>query len=317
MAQRILEPGQIETLTQRSIPRVRLPDRAHLFSRRAARLRELAGASPIGDYLHVLARVADAQQAALARFDPPLPSADQVAQAREHGMPPLHATGWPRDPRWLDVVRDIAAAASAASDLPPALESLCAKLRGADDAWLDMQAGALLAGRDPTVDPAAAPFVAAALQVHWTALTAAFSADAVAALDVPGLCPLCGTWPVAGIVAAQAPYQGYRYLQCALCATEWHMVRVHCSHCGATGKDIAYRYLEKEGVSTGENGLTAVRAETCEQCHGYRKIVYQENDPHVEPLADDVASVTLDLMLGGAGYHRINANPLLWQPAGA
>src|SRR5215470_1441935 len=156
MAQRILERGQIETLTQRSIPRVRLPDRAQLFARRAARLRELAGASPIGDYLCVLARVADAQQAALARFDPPLPSADQVAQAREHGMPPLHATGRPRDARWRDVVRAIAAAAAAAADLPPALQNLCANLRAAEDAWLDMQAEALLAGRDPTVDPAAA-----------------------------------------------------------------------------------------------------------------------------------------------------------------
>ena len=29
---------------------------------------------------------------------------------------------------------------------------------------------------------------------------------------------------------------------------------------------------------------------------------------------DDVASVTLDLLLGESGYHRRNANPLLWQP---
>src|SRR5262249_33664027 len=99
MVQRILEPGQIETLTQRSIPRVRLPDRALLFARRAQRLRELADGSPIGDYLRVLARIADAQHDALARFDPALPTAAQIALAREHRMPPLHATAWPRDPR--------------------------------------------------------------------------------------------------------------------------------------------------------------------------------------------------------------------------
>jgi FdhE protein len=57
-----------------------------------------------------------------------------------------------------------------------------------------------------------------------------------------------------------------------------------------------------------------VRAETCEECHGYRKILYQEKDPAVEPVADDLASVNLDLLLGQSGYHRASGNPLLWQP---
>jgi len=47
MAQRILEPGEIETLAQRSIPRFRLPARATLFARRAARLRHLSASSGI------------------------------------------------------------------------------------------------------------------------------------------------------------------------------------------------------------------------------------------------------------------------------
>lgn len=313
MAQRILDPTQIETLTQRSIPRVRLPDRSRVFARRAARLRELAETSPIGDYLHVLARVADAQQLALANFAPAFPDAAAIARAREHGMPPLHAPGWQRDRRWCELVRALAGAAAAAPDLPDALASVCARLSSADAAWLDAEADAFLAGRDSVVDAATAPFIAAALQVHWTALTGAFVADEVASLDVAGVCVLCGTLPVASIVAAPAPYHGYRYLHCSLCATEWHLVRVQCSHCGANGKDVTYRYLEQEGVSSGETGLTAVRAETCEQCRGYRKIVYQEKDAGVEPLADDVASITLDLLLAESGYHRINANPLLWQ----
>ena len=40
--QRILEPGQIEAFAQRAIPRLRLPDRAHVFSMRAERLRKLS-----------------------------------------------------------------------------------------------------------------------------------------------------------------------------------------------------------------------------------------------------------------------------------
>jgi FdhE protein len=60
----------------------------------------------------------------------------------------------------------------------------------------------------------------------------------------------------------------------------------------------------------------AVRAETCEQCRCYRKILYQEKDSQVEPVADDLASLNLDLLLGQSGYHRASGNPLLWQPSG-
>jgi FdhE protein len=313
MAQRILERGEIETLLQRSIPRVRLPERSQLFSRRAARLRELAADSALGPYLHMLAAIADAQQAALATFHTTLPTPGQIALAREHKMPPLHATSWPRDPAWRELPRTIAAAAAGAPGAPAALAALAARIREATPEWVEAQADAVLAARNAHVDTAAAPFVVAALQVHWSALTAAFVADDIGAIDVHGVCPSCGSLPVASIVAAQAPYQGYRYMHCALCATEWHMVRVHCSHCGANGKDIAFRYLEKEGVQSGEQGLAALRAETCEQCRSYRKIVYQEKDPQVEPLADDVASIALDLLLAEDGYHRVSPNPLLWQ----
>jgi len=96
------------------------------------------------------------------------------------------------------------------------------------------------------------------------------------------------------------------------------MVRVQCSRCGASGKSIAFQSAmiganqENDGSAT----ETAVRAETCEQCRCYRKILYQEKDPQVEPVADDLASVNLDLLLGQGGYHRASGNPLLWQPDG-
>ena len=68
------------------------------------------------------------------------------------------------------------------------------------------------------------------------------------------------------------------------------------------------------GKTSNEEGAAAVRAETCEQCRAYRKILYQEKDTGVEPVADDVASVALDLLLGEEGYHRASGNPLLWLP---
>jgi FdhE protein len=115
---------------------------------------------------------------------------------------------------------------------------------------------------------------------------------------------VCGTLPVASVVHADKQYQGYRYLHCALCATEWHLVRVKCSHCLST-EGIAYQAIE--------GGSEAVRAETCENCHTYRKILYQEKDMGVEPVADDLGSLALDLLMSAEGYHRASGNPLLWQ----
>jgi FdhE protein len=88
-------------------------------------------------------------------------------------------------------------------------------------------------------------------------------------------------------------------------------VRIHCTGCGAAGKDIGYQTLQREDAS--DDGTSATRAETCENCRGYRKIVYRENDPAVEPVADDLASLALDVLLSEHGYHRLSANPLLWQ----
>jgi len=316
MAQRILEPGQIETLAQASIPRVRLPDRKLVFTRRAARLRKLAAGSALGDYLQFLAALADSQHAALAPLSMPMPSAAHLESSGEHGMPPIHAATWPRAPQWRETLEFLCAALAAQTGFPAGVSDSIATIRRASSAWLEIQAASILETRNDAVDLSVAPLVMAALQVHWVALAAQFVAGGVKALDVPGVCPLCGSLPVASMVCAQPPYQGYRYLHCALCATEWHMVRVLCSQCGASGKNIAYHSLEANAAdkSSIEEGGVAVRAETCEQCHAYRKILYQEKDTGVEPVADDVASVALDLLLAEEGYHRASGNPLLWLP---
>jgi FdhE protein len=258
--QRILEPGRIEAFAQRGIQRLRLPDRAHLFSRRAERLRQLAGDNAIGraigDYLQLMACMVDAQHAALGTFEVKTPTTGQLSHARAHGMPPVHASAWSREKHW------------------PA-----------------------------PVDVASAPLLMAALQVYWVDIASRLGAGDVAALDVAIVCPVCGTPPVASIVRADAGSQGYRYLHCALCATEWHMVRVTCSHCQGT-KGIDYRSIE--------GGSEAIRAECCDSCRTYRKILYQEKDSAVEPVADDLASLALDLLVSECGFHRASGNPLLW-----
>jgi FdhE protein len=82
------------------------------------------------------------------------------------------------------------------------------------------------------------------------------------------------------------------------------MVRITCSHC-LTNEGITYNSIE--------GGSEAVRAETCGKCQTYRKILYQEKDTDVEPVADDLASLALDLLMSEEGFHRGSGNPLLWQ----
>jgi FdhE protein len=309
---RILEPGQIEAFAEGAIPRLRLPDRTRLFAARAQRLRELgASGAPgqaIGDYLRLMAAVAEAQQVALRTFEAPLPTAAQIAQSHTHGMPLIHASGWPRAREWRDLVAQLCGSVAAAREVPPGAREACERLRALPPQQLEAQADALLAARADAIEVAAAPFLMAALQVYWVALASRLAPDNVAELEVPGLCPMCGTLPVASIVRADEHSQGYRYLHCALCATEWHLVRITCSQCQGTA-NIAYHSIE--------GAAEAIRAESCDECHTYRKILYQEKDANVEPVADDLASLALDLLMSEAGYHRGSGNPLLWQtPAG-
>lgn len=312
MAQRILERGQIEKLASSSVPRVRVPDRTQLFAQRAQRLRVLADGNALADYLRLCAVIADAQHAALAGFFAALPTAEQLAIAHEHRMPPISATTWPRAPQWRDALASICAAAAALPGVPAQVAQLVARLVAAPDAELDAQADAILGRRDLAIDAAMAPFVMAALQVTWVALSSGFAADAVAPLDVPGVCPLCGSLPVASIVRAQGIHQGYRYLHCELCACEWHLVRVQCSQCGADGKDIVYHSLSDGSGGDEAIGNAPVRAESCGQCGTYRKILYHEKDLQLEPVADDLASLALDVLLAEEGFARASGNPLLW-----
>lgn len=308
MTQRILDTEQIQTQDPSAIPRIRLPERATLFKERAARLRKLADRNPIGGYMRLMAALVDAQQQALDHFDARMPEREAIDHAQRHSMPILPALGGERDPQWREVLRRLADRVEAAGAVTPALANVLDSLRAMSDAQLDAQADALLAQRHAEVSPATAPFIMAALQVVWTDLASRLNARDVPYVDAPGVCPVCGTPPVASIVRVGGALQGYRFTQCSLCATEHHVVRVKCTNCDST-KGIAYHGIE--------GGNDAVKAESCDECHTYRKIGYQDKDLDFEPLADDLASLTLDLLMGEAGYRRASANPLLYPEAPA
>jgi FdhE protein len=287
---RILERGQIETLAQREIPRIRRPDPADVFAARARRLHQLSDHNKLRDYLQLMAALAERQHEALARFD---------------------VTDGPSEKQWCRVLVQLCDDLDARHDFPIGVRQVCDGLRRLPPEELERQADALLASlaagcTSPAseIDVAAAPFVMAALQVQWVHVASRLPVETAIVVDTPGLCPTCGNLPVASVVHADKRSQGYRYLHCALCATEWHMVRVTCSHCQST-QGITYQWIE--------GGSEAIRAECCDACRTYRKILYQEKDGQVEPVADDLASLALDMLLAEAGYHRGSGNPLLWQ----
>ncbi|CAM3752216.1 Protein FdhE-like protein [Bordetella sputigena] len=310
--QRILQRGEIEALDHNALPRLRLPARDSVFKDRAARMRQLAANSPVGDYLLLMAHVADAQQRALDRLgaqgeSTPGASAERIALAQAHGMPPLQAVGWPRDTAWHGILRTLLDDVAQASGVPPQAVETCLATRATLDEYpegIEQWADDLLRESEEQIDAAAAPFVMAALQVTWTDMAARFDPAQLPVVTPFGLCPLCGSLPVASVVRVGGQYQGYRYLCCSLCASEWHMVRVKCSQCEST-EGIAYHGIE--------GGSEAIKAESCDKCQAYRKIFYQEKDMNVEPVADDLASLTLDVLMGEAGYGRASGNPLLWQ----
>ncbi|OZI19699.1 formate dehydrogenase accessory protein FdhE [Bordetella genomosp. 9] len=310
--QRILQRGEIEALDHNALPRLRLPARESVFRDRAARLRQLAADSPVGDYLLLMAHLADAQHRVLAGLGAAdaaaaVASGERIDLAQAHGMPPLQAVGWPRDPAWRKVLRTLLDEVARSPEAPPqAVETCQATLATLEEfpEGIEQWADNLLNESEEQIDAAAAPFVMGALQVVWTDMAVRFDAAQLPVVSPFGVCPLCGSLPVASVVRVGGQYQGYRYLCCSLCATEWHMVRVKCTQCEST-EGIAYHAID--------GGSEAIKAESCDKCRTYRKIFYQEKDMNVEPVADDLASLMLDVLMGEADYGRASGNPLLWQ----
>ncbi|MGF6242084.1 FdhE protein [Paraburkholderia sp. GAS38] len=303
MPQKIMEASQIESLDHSVIPRIRLPDRATVFAARAARLKHLATTNPIAAYLRLMSTVATAQHTLQTSFTAPPPQPEAIKKSQQNSLPLIPALSPNRDPTWRDILHRLLDKVEAAGAVTPTLGKVLDSLRLQTPQTLDAQADAILAHRYNEIDPATAPFIMAALQVVWTDLASRLDSSDIPYLDTPGVCPVCGSLPVASIVRVGGQYQGYRYLQCGLCANEWHMVRTKCSNCDST-KGIAYHGIE--------GGSEALKAESCDECHTYRKIGYQEKDFEFEPLADDLASLTLDLLMNEAGYQRSGPNPLLW-----
>jgi FdhE protein len=298
------DPSQIGGIL--APPFARLPDPAKLFAVRAARLSALAAASDLGPYLAFLAGLVGVQHA-LAAGDggaplpaAPLPSLAVRERARAHAMPPLDRAAVGLD----DVVAATLArffTGAAAVAMPEAARAALARVGAADEATLALAVRDVLADALPMDALAEHVFVAAALQVHFARLAAGLDPKALVPVG-DGVCPACGGPPAVSLVVGWREAEGARYCACALCGTHWNHVRIKCVACGST-KGIGYREIE--------GGPGTIRAETCEECGTYVKVLYHQKDASLEALADDVASLGLDLLVRDDGYRRGGFDPFL------
>lgn len=257
---------------------VLLPDAATVFAKRAARLRALVPGHSLAPLLDFVAVLADAQQAVIEK---PLDAPQSPAQ------------------RWLADLRGVLAAAGA--KVPDSVRGMVAALEQADDAALAASLERIQAGRPSRDDLAAAPFLAAAEQVAWVRHAAGLDVAATPSA-IAHECPVCGRPPLAGMIHIGGASAGLRYLHCGNCGTAWHHVRANCVACGDS-RDLAYHMIE--------GGDQGVRAECCDACNSTLKLFLLDKNPDYDPVADDLATLALDILVGEKGYQRMGGNPFL------
>ncbi|MFV0679339.1 formate dehydrogenase accessory protein FdhE [Ottowia sp.] len=315
---RLRTPEEIALNVGVQFPRLLLPP-ANVFEQRALRLRELAAGHAMRDYLLLMAMICEEQHYNFSHFtNASLPSAQQADAASQAGQPLLDVNTWQRHPGWCEQTRSLLEPVldrlPADSPARASIEAVC----DWSDEQMEQQACRLLTGVTLGLDLAAAPLLAAGLQSYWTDLVRTTSAAQKSPFGVvqdATRCPCCGSLPTASVTRVGGEAEGHRFLHCSLCNAEWHMVRIKCTHCLSTG-GIQYRSLralaETESTNAAHKPVReAVQAETCDTCGHYLKIVHMDKDLHVDPVADDLASLTLDLLVAEAGFTRHGTNLML------
>lgn len=280
---------------------VRLPEPVTLFHTRAERFRALAAGHTLAPYLTFLAGLTTIQKrlaASLCLPDRPLTVQLRGALGDVHA--PVERTRFTVDDSVV-AVGDALLAALTEVAMPDATTDAVARLKATGPAAKRAAFHGVLEEPAPSEALAEHVLLSAALQVVFGAIAANFAAERLQPV-ADGACPVCASPPLASVLVGWPGARGTRYCTCGLCGTFWNYVRIKCTLCGSA-QGIAYHGID------GDAGT--IKAESCESCRRYVKILHQHKDPVLEPLADDVGSLGLDLLMRETGFSRGGVNPFL------
>ncbi|BFU59436.1 MULTISPECIES: formate dehydrogenase accessory protein FdhE [Rodentibacter] len=298
MSIKILSEAEIKEQKKNAYetPAILFANPKNLYQRRAKRLRDLAKNHPLADYLLFVAEIVEGQLATFEKNPLPKQTFEQL-----DGIKPLNAKNFKRDDIWRDYLSEILYEIK-----PKANEQVAATIESLEKAGsseLEEMANQLLAEEFNLVSSDKAVFIWAALSLYWLQLAQQIPhASRLENSENIHYCPVCGSAPVASMVHIGTS-QGLRYLHCSLCESEWNLVRAQCTNCNAHDKLELWSLNEK---------LALIRAETCGSCESYLKMMFQEKDPNVEAVADDLASIFLDVEMEEKGFARSGLNPFIF-----
>ena len=264
------------------------PEMPDVFIKRAERLHFLAKGNATREYIGAMAHLAEAQVSACRIF----PSKKEKLSITPLSFDPSHYSYGDDLQKTLDVIL----LGMQSVRLPGNLKDGLLHLKSMPSAGLEFMARALLCRNYDSIDLAASPILSAAVQVYWTALASGIHIDA--AQQITNFCPVCSSPPVAGIIDDH----GSKYLCCSLCSTHWHIPRSMCANCRATGTLFHFSVESEPNIG---------RVETCGQCNTYLKIFNRQSDSEVEAQADDLASISLDLLMSEEPYSKSGVNLFL------
>lgn len=297
----VLTPDPTAIGNVSSPPFVRLPDLPALYTKRSIRLRQLAQPSPLKPYLDFIADLTDAQATVQAGLEPAsAPDDVAIRQAHEFAMPLIDRTQAAED-KTLQTIFDrlfveagkLGKPDNAARALEHVAKASVGERRG--------MANAVFSGVLPPDEIAEHVYIWAGLQLHFSRLAAALDPKSLKPV-ADGVCPTCGSIPSSSMVVGWHGAHGARFCSCSVCNTLWHYVRVKCVCCGST-KGIGYKEVEEGG------GI--IKAETCDECQSWVKIIYEQLSADADPMADDVASLGIDMLMRETPYRRGGFSPLL------
>ena len=256
-----------------------------------------------------MARLARAQHVAATTLRPfPGPQQITVESAVEARMPPLAADGHRRDPAWREGLAMLLDTFDGR-----AITAACAG-RGGEPARAGCGCGGS-AGRR----------ISASRRGRRRCGRRAVCGGGFAGVFHPGGGGFAGRLPAVAAAARAVPLLrldagvgrgdrvGPKRLERAICIARCARRRgTMCAPCASPAVRRAHCRWRGSRATPARPGPRPATL-----CHTYAKMLYQARDTQVDPFADDLATLGLDLLVAEAGWARHAPNPLLLIASGA